>query len=134
MTTVNAELVVLPPGGSLSLNELYNGQIQTTTVYCDTDYHHERTSFSIRQESSSYQVLMNNDIAETCYFFSSALNTVKKLKAHMNEWDIEPARCGIKQEGNHYLIMIDRNAAETVYFFDAATKTLQELRDAGICR
>jgi len=131
---VNAELVILPPGTSLSVDELYDGQIQTTTVYCDAEDHHEQTHFSIRQEGSHYLVLMDNEIAETCYFFSDALKTVKQLTAQMNAWDIEPAKCSIKQEGSHYLIMIDRNTAETVYFFNDASKTLQKLRETGICR
>ena len=131
---VNANLVILPPGGSLSLDEVHGNQIQTTTIYCNADDLNERTRFTIRQEGSHYQVLMDNEIAETCYFFSDALKTLNKLTAHMNSWDIDPARCSIKQDGSHYLIMIDKNAAETVYFFNDASKTLQKLRETGICR
>ncbi len=132
--SVNANLVILPPGGSLSLDEVHGNQIQTTTIYCNADDLTERTHFAIRQEGSRYQVLMDNEIAETCYFFSDALKTLKTLTASMNSWDIEPSRCSIKQEGSRYLIMIDKHAAETVYFFNDASKTLQKLRDTGICR
>ena len=135
--TAFAELINLLPGSNITVQEIYNDAIQTTTIYCSAyspDYSDPRTTFSIKKQGERYQVIMNGHVAETNYFFNNALNTLKILMADINPWDITQASCSIQQSGSNYQVMINQDVAEVNYFFNNAHTTLKQLREAGICR
>lgn len=133
--SVSAEWTNLLPGSNITLQEVYNGNIQTTTIYCSTAHTHEpRVTFSIQQQGDEYHVIMNGYTVDIRYFFNSAINTIKALMEDINSCDIMLATCNIQRVEGDYHVLIGQDVAHIHSFFQSAKSTMAQLRQAGICR